>query len=348
MKSIGENIQKTIDDSSIQEAQTIEDDKVEEIVALKEQLSAFLKSKGLSEENLADIGNAAEKIAQIEEKIASDKLQNQRLQIEIDNFSSLRFKAEEYEKTVQGLLDPINEKLKNLSSEVKPIEMQYQFDMDSFKDAMTSSVIDSINEFNDRPARQDVIANRLKGIGFESLSTKLDFLDKLPDGSAANDKMLSEWCSDDKNFEILKLQAELHLLDVNKHGKIKVTYDGKPLENSSFGQRCTAVIVVLMFLGNTPIVIDEPEAHLDSILIAKYLVELIKECKINRQVIFATHNANFVINGDSELIHCLSMDERNVTKVCSTTIENLEHRDKLLALEGGESAFHLREKRYGI
>jgi exonuclease SbcC len=126
------------------------------------------------------------------------------------------------------------------------------------------------------------------------------------------------------------------------------TPDDKPVENSSFGQRCTAVIVVLLLLGNMPVVIDEPEAHLDSSLIAKYLVDLIKSRKLHRQIIFATHNANLVINGDAELVHCMSMDDTKVTRVVSTTIENLDHRDLLLALEGGEKAFHQREKRYGI
>ena len=153
----------------------------------------------------------------------------------------------------------------------------------------------------------------------------------------------------------MKLQAELCLLDVRKLGQIHVLYDDKPIENSSFGQRCTAVIVVLLLLGNMPIVIDEPEAHLDSSLIAKYLVDLIKSRKKHRksrkkhrQIIFATHNANFVINGDAELIHCMSMNESKVTEVVSTTIEDLTHRELLLALEGGEKAFHQRERRYGI
>ena len=78
-----------------------------------------------------------------------------------------------------------------------------------------------------------------------------------------------------------------------------------------------------VMLGNTPIIIDEPEAHLDSNLIAKYLVELVKTVKKNRQIIFATHNANFVVNGDSELIHILTMSDSKVTNSCETSIENM-------------------------
>ena len=48
--------------------------------------------------------------------------------------------------------------------------------------------------------------------------------------------------------------------------------------------------------------------YLDSSLIANYLVPLIKSVKKNRQIIFATHNANFVVNGDSEKIFILKND----------------------------------------
>jgi predicted ATPase len=121
------------------------------------------------------------------------------------------------------------------------------------------------------------------------------------------------------------------LNEVDIYKKIKVTYDKRAIEISSFGQRCTAVLVVLLLLGNNPVIIDEPEAHLDSLLISTYLVELIKEKKQNRQIIFATHSANYVINGDAELIHILNIDHlTQKTKIVSTTIENPDTRDELI------------------
>jgi exonuclease SbcC len=129
--------------------------------------------------------------------------------------------------------------------------------------------------------------------------------------------------------------------------KVKVQYDGRPIEKSSFGQRCTAVLVILLLLGNNPIIIDEPEAHLDSLLISNYLVEVIKDRKRSRQIIFATHNANFVVNGDAELIHILSVDEATQkTVIQSTTIENEATREILIGLEGGFEAFKKRENKY--
>ncbi|MDZ7721056.1 MAG: hypothetical protein U5K72_19705 [Balneolaceae bacterium] len=78
------------------------------------------------------------------------------------------------------------------------------------------------------------------------------------------------------------------------------------------------------------------------------MVTLIKERKQHRQIIFATHNANFVINGDSELIHILTMNDDNLTEITPTTIENISHRSNLYNLEGGEEAFKQREKKYNF
>ncbi len=128
---------------------------------------------------------------------------------------------------------------------------------------------------------------------------------------------------------------------------LRVYYDEKPLDNSSFGQKCTAAIVVLLSLGNNPIIIDEPEAHLDSSLIANYLVELIKQQKEQRQIIFATHNANFVLNADAELI--IKLDNTDgTTSVTYITIEDIDHREDLLKLEGGKEAFKKREQKYNL
>ena len=70
---------------------------------------------------------------------------------------------------------------------------------------------------------------------------------------------------------------------------------------------------------------------------------------MDRQIIFATHNSNFVINGDAELIHILEIPEGNLfTNLISTTIEDIDNRPKLLKLEGGKDAFLSRENKYGL
>ncbi len=80
----------------------------------------------------------------------------------------------------------------------------------------------------------------------------------------------------------------------------------------------------------------------------KKTLELIKEKKHDRQIIFASHNANFVINGDSELIQILSLNENGTTIILPTSIENEATRKQLIELDGGEEAFIKRERKYKI
>jgi predicted ATP-dependent endonuclease of OLD family len=149
----------------------------------------------------------------------------------------------------------------------------------------------------------------------------------------------------DYNFEIYKILIAKYIYNLNDYLKIEILYDKRPIEISSFWQKCTVVILIMLLFWNKPIIIDEPEAHLDSSLIANYLVDLIKQRKKERQIIFATHNANFVINWDAEQIYILENND-NKTSFTQTTIENLEKRQKLLNLEWWKEAFWLRWKKY--
>ena len=45
------------------------------------------------------------------------------------------------------------------------------------------------------------------------------------------------------------------------------------------------------------------------------------------------------------MIHCLDMDDSNLTTVTSIVIEDVKNRERLLALEGGKEAFELRDKK---
>lgn len=145
-----------------------------------------------------------------------------------------------------------------------------------------------------------------------------------------------------KYWDEFKNKYDAIFNDVVTYKSIAVLYNGKNIIDCSFGQRATATIIILLSLGNGPIIIDEPESNLGEAVIYKEVVNILKSIKTKRQIIFATHNANIVVNGDADLIIHLGKD----SKIETFTIENLEHREKLYALEGGEQAFANREKRY--
>lgn len=124
--------------------------------------------------------------------------------------------------------------------------------------------------------------------------------------------------------------------------------DFKLLKECSIGERGTALLSVILITGREPLIIDQPEDDLDHFYLYKTLTPIIKEVKKRRQLIFATHDANIVINGDAELILITTTDDGKFGEVMPTSIENLDNRDWVMkVLEGGRDAFRKRKEKYG-
>ena len=150
----------------------------------------------------------------------------------------------------------------------------------------------------------------------------------------------------------LKIWARASFLLQQKDGtmsiQVQTKLGEKPLQNTSFGERCGIVISIVLVAGTNPVVIDQPEDNLDGKFISTVLVPLIKKRKHYRQVILVTRDANIVIGGDAELIHILEGDGQK-TEIIPSTIEDVEYREKYIwILDGGKEAFKNREKKYGF
>jgi len=125
----------------------------------------------------------------------------------------------------------------------------------------------------------------------------------------------------------------------------------KPMNSLSKGQKCTAILHILLLENKDPLIIDQPEDNLDNSFIADDLLAAIRENKTKRQYIFATHNANIPVFGDAELI--VSMEESEGMGIISNggigSIDTGTVKDHVIKiLEGGEAAFRMREEKYGL
>ena len=79
--------------------------------------------------------------------------------------------------------------------------------------------------------------------------------------------------------------------------------DFLPFEKASPGQQATALLSILLSQDGPPLIIDQPEDDLNMKIINE-IVETLWQAKTLRQVIFTSHNANLVVNGDAEFIIC--------------------------------------------
>jgi chromosome segregation protein len=94
------------------------------------------------------------------------------------------------------------------------------------------------------------------------------------------------------------------------------------------------------------------EDDVDSKLV-KDIIEQIWKAKKRRQLVFASHNANFVVNGDAELVVCCDYvkagDQTGGQIKCAGAIDTKLIKDEItMVTEGGEEAFKLRRDKYGF
>ncbi len=325
---------------------------------LRQEIGEFLKEKGVIDENIGDLERANCQLADIEKEITDLKRKIEEITNKIKGFSweGIDKDIENFENQIEEKLKEINSVFKEISKNhkevMKPITIKYRLNEDIFE-----GVFEDFDKLVDKgfniQKHQSKIKEYLKEI---ELKNTIDmqhagFIEELyssiDNKKAAFYETMKDIFDREIHFQIYRLLILKHLRNVEKYKIFEVRYDKRALNETSFGQKCTAVLVVLLSLGNNPIIIDEPEAHLDSALIANYLVTLIKKQKQKRQIIFATHNANFVLNADAEQIIQLK-NENNKIVVQSFMIESDKHKEDLLKLEGGEKAFKDRERKYGI
>lgn len=122
--------------------------------------------------------------------------------------------------------------------------------------------------------------------------------------------------------------------------------------DASAGQQATALLRVLLNQDGPPLIIDQPEEDLDNPVILE-IVKDIWNAKAKRQLLFSSHNANIVVNGDADLVICCdyrkASDQSGGTIKLKGAIDMDEIRTEITqVMEGGKEAFRLRKEKYGF
>ncbi len=128
---------------------------------------------------------------------------------------------------------------------------------------------------------------------------------------------------------------------------LQITYgsERKKLRQGSPGQKSAALLAFILAYGDEPLLLDQPEDDLDNNLIYSLIVQAIKSTKTRRQIIVVTHNANIVVNGDSEMVHCLEV-AAGQSHLNSDSLQSEAIRKRICdTMEGGKKAFEQRYRR---
>lgn len=175
-----------------------------------------------------------------------------------------------------------------------------------------------------------------------------DFIDIRKDGF----RKLSNRLTENQLVEV-KNRFDINLYDLLTYkvsNQIIINFDGTPLKKHSLGQRASALILFLLSQKeNDILIIDQPEDDLDNQTIYEDVIREIKRLKGEMQFIFATHNANIPVLGDSEMLVACQYVPDNEIKIESGSIDCQNIQEKIIRImEGGQEAFDIRKNIYKI
>jgi len=258
----------------------------------------------------------------------SEKKKNELNKILNDKISELNKLWHEEYKILEDEVSRINEYESSLS-----ISVEYKGRKDIF----------------DNKLKQIFAGTGIRGATYNSITALyMDFIEIHRD-LASIDSRLN--ISDNLISEFKKRFNEnlSELLTFRIEDKFTIKYNDKPLGDHSLGQRATALILFLLAQKETDVlIIDQPEDDLDNQTIYEDVIKQIKSLKGNMQFIFATHNANIPVLGDSEKIISCKYSESKIHTLAGT-IDNPKTQQQIVTImEGGKEAFNRRKNIYEL
>ncbi len=136
-----------------------------------------------------------------------------------------------------------------------------------------------------------------------------------------------------------------------------IQFEGVEIAHLSPGARGVVLLTLYLALDQwdqRPLIIDQPEENLDPRSVYTDLVPFFRDAAKRRQIIMVTHNANLVVNTDSDQVIVAEAQRTSPTalpqvRYVAGGLEEPEIRSHVCRLlEGGEEAFRKRGQRYGV
>jgi len=164
-------------------------------------------------------------------------------------------------------------------------------------------------------------------------------------------EIVSNYNEDEKIKNIIQEKYNEILLFIPKDKVVieyKVNSDYKELEKLSLGQRAAAILALLLYNADCPIIIDQPEDDIDNSTIYEGIIKNLLDKKDKNQFIFATHNSNIVVLGDSDQV-LVCKNENEKLRLLSGSVDKKDIQKEIInIMEGGKEAFMKRKDIYKV
>lgn len=310
-----------------------------------DKIKRDLSSKGLSPDKYETL---------IQEKVRLEPLIKEYEKIEKQK-QALELKRESLKKDIQKerhnlfelrkeQIEKINE---HLSGRVK-LEVSYQSDRKEFKDKLVSLLYgskvsgDAIAKIvdNEQITIDGIEISKIIEAGDDQLQKYFGLTDAMT-------KRITNWFKDKSKLYQLENLFPEDLITIKL--KVGEGEEYRSFDKLSDGQKATALLVLLFSQERKILIIDQPEEDLDNRFVYDDIVVMLRQMKGKRHLIFATHNANIPVLGDSEQLFVLDAEANQCKIKDFGSIDKISITENIKKImEGGEEAFRKRIQKYGV
>lgn len=308
----------------------------------------FKDYKGDLTSLLSNVSSYQRKLSElIKEKELVEQEEKNLLLLSTESFKSL---GKEIQDSIVKYTTLISNKWKEFKGEIEPIDETKKKLLDII---LQKGLEVEAEVFIDTNKMYNILLEKLDGRSFNleklhqllGIDTIQEFYDFVGQNTEKNVFSLDK---EELKKQILNLFYKRYT-DFIKIG-VKVTLNQKPIAKLSYGQQGTIYLrlKIAANMFSETIIYDQPEDDLDNDFITNELIPIFKEIKLYRQVIIVSHNANLVVNADSEQV-IIAQNKDGILSYISGSLENPTiNKEVCRILEGGQKAFEDRERKYRI
>lgn len=303
----------------------------------KGDLTTLLSNVSSYQSKLSELIKQKEAFEQEERKyqtLSSESFKNlgSKIQKSIEDYTELIRKKWSEFKGENDAIDPKKKELLN-------IILQKDLDVEAIVTIDTEQMYNLLLEKLDGRSYNIEKLSQLIGI-----KTVEDFYSFVCQESSVH--VFSSQIREDLRKQILYLFYK-HYTDFISIG-VRVTLNKKPITKLSFGQQGT-IYLRLQIAANMfseTIIYDQPEDDLDNDFITNELIPIFRKIKLYRQIIIVSHNANLVVNADSEQVIIANNVDGKLSYLSGSLEDPIINAEVCRILEGGKTAFEDRERKY--
>lgn len=312
------------------------DDTKNEFKDYKGDLSTLLSNVSGYQNQISELGKQLEIISQEKtkyHKVTTELFKNlgEEIRSSVEAYSSLIEKQWESFKGKEG--DKKKELLDIILKEDLDVKVSINFDTIRMYSLL-------LEKLDGRSYNEDKLK---KLLCIETIDDFYDFICQRTDNNVFNKEI-----RDDLRGRVLELFFKRYTAFISHN--VDVTLNGKPINKLSYGQQGTIYLrlQIAANLYSETIIYDQPEDDLDNSFITSELIAIFKKIKQYRQIIIVSHNANLVVNADSEQV-IIAKNDDGILNYVSGALEDPDiNKAVCQILEGGKNAFEKREQKYSI